>query len=248
MWCYLPRSRRLTGPVSPVALPEHQACPSSIARAFDTGDYRLPQGQARYEILSGGGIIREGAMQEYSPGRYRAVVEPLYPNHGMPGQALRQVRRRRVSDGLRYLYRPKWLRQNHRRSPNLGATVTLYSADSIGGVYNIVPNGSAVMSSANRTNPDRSDSQGRFGWEVVTGFYKVRVEKSGCWSPGNPSQLYVESAPLTIPPPVTDLELQLECMFHPFSCPGNEVSGTCGQAIVRETFEVSQPRRSFTIP
>jgi hypothetical protein len=59
------------------------------------------------------------------------------------------------------------------------------------------------MSPGNRSNPDTTDSDGSFGWDVVAGYYKVRASASGCNT--------AETAVLTIPPPVTDLELDLSC-------------------------------------
>jgi hypothetical protein len=50
-----------------------------------------------------------------------------------------------------------------------------------------------------------------YGWDVMAGFYIVRAEFPGCFSPDDPSQPFVESDVLTIPPPVTDLALVLEC-------------------------------------
>jgi hypothetical protein len=67
------------------------------------------------------------------------------------------------------------------------------------------------MSPANRSNPDMTDADGHFGWDVFEGYYKVRAEKDGCVSPADPSQTFVESDVLTIPPAVTDLDLRLQC-------------------------------------
>jgi len=67
------------------------------------------------------------------------------------------------------------------------------------------------MSPANRTNPDLTDANGHFGWDVIAGLYKVRAEKAGCVAPSNPAQPYVESAVIEVPPPVTDLDLRLDC-------------------------------------
>jgi hypothetical protein len=39
----------------------------------------------------------------------------------------------------------------------------------------------------------------------------VRAEKDGCHAPFNPAQAYVETEILVIPPPVTDLDLRLDC-------------------------------------
>jgi len=83
------------------------------------------------------------------------------------------------------------------------------------GTFTIVPTGDAIMSPANRTNPDTTDAEGHFGWDVVAGFYKVRAEKAGCVAPFDASQAYVETEVLVIPPPVTDLDLRLDCGSGP---------------------------------
>jgi len=46
---------------------------------------------------------------------------------------------------------------------------------------------------------------------VIAGFYKVRVVKPGCHAPGNAGATAVETAVMTIPPPVTNLDIRLEC-------------------------------------
>ncbi|MDP1806637.1 MAG: hypothetical protein Q8K72_15780, partial [Acidimicrobiales bacterium] len=74
-----------------------------------------------------------------------------------------------------------------------------------------VPDGSAIMSPSNRKNPDVTDAFGHFGWDVIAGYYTVRATKAGCHNPANPGQAFVETAVMTIPPPVTDLDLVLEC-------------------------------------
>ena len=38
------------------------------------------------------------------------------------------------------------------------------------------------MSPSNRENPDFSRSDGRFGWDVVAGYYVVTAERDGCVS------------------------------------------------------------------
>jgi hypothetical protein len=63
------------------------------------------------------------------------------------------------------------------------------------------------MSPANRSNPSFTGQDGRFGWDVVAGFYVVRAEKDGCVSATSPV--------LTIPPPVTNLDLRLDCTPPP---------------------------------
>jgi hypothetical protein len=87
-------------------------------------------------------------------------------------------------------------------SAAVGATVTLSRADTPAGPFTIVPDGSAIMSPQNRTNPDASDATGHFGWDVIAGFYKVHAQFAGC---------VADSAVLKIPPPVTDLDLVFQC-------------------------------------
>ena len=88
-------------------------------------------------------------------------------------------------------------------APISGATVTLLSSDSLAGTFTPVPSGSAVMSPGNRTNPDTSRADGSFGWDTVPGFYEVEASKSGCGS--------TTSAAFEVPPPMTDLQLVLNC-------------------------------------
>jgi hypothetical protein len=106
---------------------------------------------------------------------------------------------------------PSGVVQNTDGTPLAGALVTLWRAEAAEGPFEQVLDGSLVMSAANRQNPDLTETGGRFGWDVIPGYYKVRAERAGCFAPGNRSQAYVESAVLTIPPPVTDLVLTLNC-------------------------------------
>jgi hypothetical protein len=81
--------------------------------------------------------------------------------------------------------------------------VTLSRSDLVGGPFTTVPNGSAIMSPSNRVNPDTTPANGKFGWDVLAGFYKVHAAKAGCTS--------ADSAVMNIPPPVTNLVLVLNC-------------------------------------
>ncbi len=49
------------------------------------------------------------------------------------------------------------------------------------------------------------------GWNVITGYYRVRASHLGCHAPDDPSRPYVESDVLQIPPAVLDLDLRLAC-------------------------------------
>lgn len=89
------------------------------------------------------------------------------------------------------------------------ARVTLYRAESASGPFEVVPDGSAMMSPDNRDNWDLTDAEGRFRWDVIGGYYRVRAEREGCLAPSGAP--YVETEVLPVPPPVTGLELRLDC-------------------------------------
>ncbi|HYP21204.1 MAG TPA: S-layer homology domain-containing protein, partial [Chloroflexia bacterium] len=91
------------------------------------------------------------------------------------------------------------------------ATVVLSRSDEFSGPFDVVPDKSDLMSPSNRRNPDITVRNGHFGWDVVPGFYQVRASKANCAEPGDPRQPYVDSYVMEIPPPVTDLVLQLDC-------------------------------------
>ncbi len=94
-------------------------------------------------------------------------------------------------------------------TPISGATVTLYRSETQNGTYVVAASG--YLSTTNKTNPDLTDESGSFGWDVLPGYYKVRAEAAGCYAPGNPSQAYVETGALPVPPPVFNLDLRMEC-------------------------------------
>lgn len=118
----------------------------------------------------------------------------------------------------------------------MGATVTLLRSDTSAGPFEQVPDGSAIMSPSNRTNPDVTDATGHFGWDVIAGYYTVRAEATGCVSPTDPGQSFVETPVLTIPPPVTDLDIRLDCdgVPPPVMCEGSlsTIEGTAGPDVI----------------
>lgn len=87
--------------------------------------------------------------------------------------------------------------------------MTLFHFDEANGIFSVVASGSDLLSPVNPLNPDTSDPDGSFGWDLADGFYIVRAEKAGCASPFNSEQAFVESDILA--PPFTDLDLTLDC-------------------------------------
>ncbi|MBK8467518.1 MAG: VCBS repeat-containing protein [Chloracidobacterium sp.] len=170
-------------------------------------------GSASYTIGRGGSIFSSGPMPESPNGFYSHIVPPLAPAHGPAAVTITIIYLDNTVIHVTFdIYiDPSGVVQNTMGQPIQGATVTLYRSDIQIGAYAQVADGNAVMSPANRHNPDMTNADGKFGWDVLAGYYKVRAQKSGCNAPGNPSQPFVETAALPIPPPVTDLVLTLEC-------------------------------------
>ncbi len=174
---------------------------------------------AKYRILVAGNEVRSGAMTEAPSGTYTAQVESLYPQHGAAVVKIEITCPSGppvVIDFGIYIDPSGVVRNAATGAPIGGATVTLFRSDSSGGPFDQVPDGSAIMSPGNRSNPDTTASDGSFGWDVIAGYYKVRAEASGCNA--------AETSVLTIPPPVTDLELNLTCPTGEPTTPGGETA------------------------
>lgn len=207
-------------------------------------------GSASYSILQNGSIIRSGSLTETTLGTYSAQIAPLYPLHGN-AQIDIQIECPNGSTEVItfniYIDPSGWVR-NVDGTPIVGATVTLYRADLFAGPFQMVTDGSAIMSPTNRHNPDLTDTAGHFGWDVIAGYYKVRAEKDGCYSVANPAQSYAESAVLTIPPAVFDLDLRLNCPATPtptVTSTFTETPTPTETATPTET-ETSTPTATFT--
>jgi len=170
-------------------------------------------GSATWSISQGGVVLASGTMTETAPGKYKGTIPPL------PGRNGRAVMNITINcpgagdknDDFDIYIDPSGTVVNQSGTPIAGATVTLYRSDSSAGPFEVVPDGSALMSPSNRTNPGTTGPDGIFRWDVMAGYYRVRASAPGCVNPGTPSQAFVETAVLEIPPPALDLELRLQC-------------------------------------
>ena len=88
--------------------------------------------------------------------------------------------------------------------PLENARVVLERSDTARGPYVALPNGDGRMAPNNRRNPDATDIDGHFGWDVFPGYYRVKATRKGCHG-GDTSR------GLPVPPPVTNLRLTLAC-------------------------------------
>jgi Carboxypeptidase regulatory-like domain/Putative Ig domain len=91
-------------------------------------------------------------------------------------------------------------------APLQGAKVTLLRGAARSGPFTAVTNGSALMSPANRKNPDTSDATGKYGWDTMPGYYRVEASMEGC---GN-----ALSRPFEVPPPALGIVLELHCLLR----------------------------------
>lgn len=168
---------------------------------------------ARYRISQDGVTAREGLMTEGPLGVFTATLEPLYPLHGNVDVQITLDCPDGTSGGYSfslYIDPSGWVLTT-RGEPIVGARVTLYRSDYPLGPFEVVPDGSTIMAPTNRTNPDHTDASGHFGWDVMAGYYVVRAEMQGCVSPDDPTQPYVETPVLPVPPEWLDLRLYLDC-------------------------------------
>lgn len=172
-------------------------------------------GGGTFELIKEGQVIASGIMAATAtPGLFKGTLPALRPQHG-PAVLHIEVSCPGAGEDkdveVDVYIDPSGVVKTTGGAPIPGATVTLYRSDSSAGPFDVVPDGSAVMSPSNRTNPDMTDAEGFFHWDVIAGYYKVRAQKQGCHAPGNAAQAFVETSVLTIPPPALNLELTLEC-------------------------------------
>ncbi len=165
-----------------------------------------PGGTATIEARQDGTLVYEGQAVEGPSGVYSATVPTWEPTVGDVDFRLHVIcpdLAHQITDFTAWLWIDPsgWVRTPS-GAPITGAIVTLLHADSPLDPFLPVPDGSALMSPSNRQNPDTTDAEGHFGWDVLPGWYRVRAERDGCAT---------ESPLLRIPPPVIDLDLRLDC-------------------------------------
>jgi CSLREA domain-containing protein len=189
---------------------------------FDLEHRACANGDVSYQVLGPANqVIRSGKMHQTAEDRqlFRASVPPLSTGDNTFGGLGAIVITVSGCDGgrpVRFdLYiDPSGLVRDLKGRPVFGATVRLYRSDSPSGPFGLVPDGSPIMAPNNRVNPDRTDANGHFGWDVIPGFYAVQAEKKGCTAPRGGGS-FVQTKVLEIPPPVTDLDLRLDCPYKP---------------------------------
>jgi hypothetical protein len=189
-----------------------------------------------YQVILDGEVVRSGSLAEGPPGTYTGTVEALFPESG-EGEVIIDFDcpadpDEEIDFGI-YIDPSGHIRDTN-GNPVEDATVILYRSATEAGPFFQVPDGSALMSPSNRRNPDSSRPDGRFGWDVVAGFYVVTAEKAGCVSAADPSRPDAITRVMTIPPPVTDLDIRLDCDGPP-AVPQQPSGGGTTPPIISQT-------------
>ncbi|MGI8550691.1 MAG: SBBP repeat-containing protein [Dehalococcoidia bacterium] len=231
----------------------------NTAGSFDIYTSECGAGGANYTISAvddtinhnGSVILAQGSMAAGAGGTYTATVPSLAAKlvavaDALPKPIWSGLARLRItcngspSDDLFYIDPSGFV-----RTPSgaliAGATVTLTQIGS-GGSGAVVPNGSAIMSPSNQRNPDKTDTAGSFGWNVLPGQYQVTASKPGCTAVAGST-----SAVLTVPPPVLNLVLTLNCPLGDVNGDGsvNAVDALC---VLRSVVTLPATAACPTIP
>ncbi len=197
-----------------------------------------PGGTADYQLTQGSSVIRSGPMTEGPSGTYSAAIQPLYPVHGSAHISITIHCPSAPDDNIGFdIYiDPSGHVLTAGGEPVAGATVTLFRSDSFAGPFSPVPDGSAIMSATNRSNPDTTASDGFFGWDVIAGFYQVQASYPGCVSPTNPAQPFAQTDVLEVPPPALGLDITLAC---PADVAISLTAGPSGSVNVGDSFSLT---------
>jgi len=143
-------------------------------------------GTATWTVSSNSGTS-SGAMVEGPDGTYSGVIPALFPAHGNADVSIsltgcEDPTEDQDSSFPIYIDPSGTVLELQSREPIEGVTVVLERRDPGAIAFTQVPDGSEIMSLTNRANPFTTLDNGRFGWDVMAGEYRVTVSKDGCES------------------------------------------------------------------
>ena len=175
-------------------------------------------GTGTWMINADDGPARSGPLAA-SGTTYSAIIPPLNPTHGRATLVISITGCPNPTDDTEievslYIDPSGTIFELHSGEPIDGATVTLTRSENAFGPFVAVPDGSNIMSPTNRVNPFLTGPDGRFGWDVVEGFYVVNATKEGC-NLVNDDGLSSSTAVLEVEPEWLGLELFLDCNNAP---------------------------------
>lgn len=223
----------------PIVLEAPQGMPSNVVLDGQTGNGTVPSvyygdplqltvtgcpnvASPTYTVVLEGQVIRGPLpLTENPAGTYKATIEPLFPNSG---SAEIRTNVPATCGGAQTEFNlyidPSGTVTDQWGRPIAGATVTLLRSDAFDGEFAAVPSGSHFMSPSNRTNPDITNADGYFRWDVTAGWYKVKADATGCDS--------VTTGAMQVPPERIDLVVKANCpaAAAPTALTAPTVSGT----------------------
>jgi len=133
-----------------------------------------------YTFSLGSSILARGSFTESPAGVYTVVIPPVYPNSGS-AQFTYTIQ---CPDGTSKTVSfdiyidPSGQIVDQYGTPVAGATATVLRAETSEGPFEPVTD-LRLLGEANRSNPIVTTADGRFYWDVVPGWYQVKVEVAG---------------------------------------------------------------------
>lgn len=213
-------------PSNPVAVSGGEVPVVTWNTSFTISTQACTGGNGQFSVRDGAGNTlvpnsgATGALAEGPAGTYTGAAGPLNPFKGAATVSIVVTCPSgppQSTDFLMYIDPSGSVIDAVSRQPVAGATVTLLRSDTAQGTFVQVPGGSAIMSLSNRNNPDLTDANGAYGWDVVPGYYQLEASAPGyVCDPNFPPQGFTceandtaKSGVFAIPPAVTALTVPL---------------------------------------
>lgn len=160
-------------------------------------------------INESGEVVVEGSMSGSAGNWYYDYT--FYPEHGRMTVEFLDCNNNQLESVIIYVDPSGVVFDSCTGEPVGGATVTLYYKTA-GEYWELAEPGIFDPEDGKVTNPQTTDSGGGYGWDVVNGTYKVVVNKD--------DYIDAESIEVTVPPPVTNLNIGLMpvggCQAQPY--------------------------------
>jgi very-short-patch-repair endonuclease/5-hydroxyisourate hydrolase-like protein (transthyretin family) len=175
-----------------------------------------------FSFTVGGTVVDEGSMTESPEGTYSASARAPFPLAGEGSFSTNvpsSCEDGAAPAGFDVYIDPSGTVTDQFGLPLSGVTATLMRSDTAGGPFAAVPDGSAIMSPANRVNPHPLGDDGAFAWFVQSGHYRVDATRPGCTD--------TSTSEMPVPPERLALLIKMQCTGATVT-PGTEptVNGT----------------------
>jgi len=162
-----------------------------------------------------GSLVKTGDL-DGGLASYTAAIPAFYPNTGLATVSFSVPATCGSTEPTKVLIYidPSGVVTDQFGNPIVGATVTLQRSDTAGGQFTTVADGDeSIMDpeaglidgepGSGSRNPKPTDETGFFRWDVTEGWYRVRVEATGCTTLVSPE--------MQVAPPRVDLMLKMQC-------------------------------------